>query len=265
MGRKHLIAVCGALALCVAGAVGAKLPPPLPVPKEILEAARSKAADEVKGDAQALAKSYDRVVANYQSNRKRAAASPMKKRIGDKAATVKSKPAANVASSAAAIAAEAKQQVDALSRAQDRAVINYRRNKGLPVLAAKAPIRKNEKLACMTGTEDRHARIGVELVNAQVVYFAYYSKWKPRTCSLEAGRDGPYSRWEDKGAISTVTLVDQKGILQIERKGLGYRFAFRNVDRERYCGMAGKINGSLTVTRGSRKCVLEGVMDGHDG
>lgn len=262
MGRKHLIAVCGALALCVAGAAGAKLPPPLQVPKEILEAARSKAADKAKDDAQALANAYDRAVANYKSKRKREAASPMKMRAVERAAAAKSEPAANGANSAAAKAAEAKQQAEALGRAQDRAVLNYRRNKGL--LVDEAPIRRNEKLACLTGTEDRHARIGVELVDEQVVYFAYYSKWKPRTCSIEARRNGPYSRWEDKGEISTIALVDQKGILQIERKGRGYRFVFRNVDRERYCGMDGKINGSLTVTRGSSKCVLEGVMDGHD-
>lgn len=28
-----------------------------------------------------------------------------------------------------------------------------------------------------------------------------------------------------------------------------------------YCGMEGKIRGSLTVKRGKRECVLEGVMD----
>lgn len=211
LSKKYLIAVCGALALCIAGAAGAKLPPPITSPKEILEEAKAKAA-------------------------------------------------------------EAKQQAEALGRAQDRAVINYRRNKGLsveeaPVKApvAETPIRRNEKLTCLTGTEDRHARIGVEVVNGQVVYFAYYSKSKPRTCSIEARRNGPYSRWEDKGAIATVTLVDQTGVFQIEGNGRGYRFAFRNVDRVRYCGMDGKINGSLTVTRGSSKCVLQGVMDGHEG
>lgn len=263
MGKKYSIAVLGVLALCVAGTAGAKLPPPSQVPKDNAAAAKAKLADKAKDDARALAKAYDRAVANYKSNRKRAAVSPVKKRAVEKAATAKSKPAAIGAKSAAAKAAEAKKQAEALGRAQDRAVVNYRRNKGLPV--AEAPIRRSEKLACFTGTEDRHARIGVELVNEQVAYFAYYSKWKPRTCSIEARRDGPYSRWEDKGAISTITLVDQKGIMQIERKGRGYHFSFRNVDRERYCGMDGKINGSLTVTRGSSKCVLQGVMDGHDG
>lgn len=122
---------------------------------------------------------------------------------------------------------------------------------------------KRENLTCFTGTKDRHARIGVELVNGQVTYFAYYSKWRPRTCSLEAGRSDAYSRWSDNGGYSTVTLADHKGKLRIEREGGAYRFAFFDVDRGRYCGMPGKINGSLTVVRGKSNCEVHGVMDGH--
>jgi hypothetical protein len=158
------------------------------------------------------------------------------------------------------VQAEAKKQAEALARAQDRVVAHYRRSKGLD-----AGSRRLEKLACFTGNEDRHARIGVELVNQKVAYFAYYSKWKPRTCSIEARRGGPYDRWTDSGDTSTVSLVDQKGMLMIERKGNSYRFVFRNVDRMRYCGMDGKINGSLTVTAGRNACTVQGVMDGHEG
>ena len=39
------------------------------------------------------------------------------------------------------------------------------------------------------------------------------------------------------------------------------KFLFREIDRERFCGMEGKITGSLTVTRGRDRCELEGVMD----
>ena len=140
---------------------------------------------------------------------------------------------------------------------------------GVPDLARDLPYAplppggRRENLTCFTGTEDRHARIGVELVNDQVTYFAYYSKWRPRTCSLDAGRDDTFSRWTDDGAYSTVVLAEQKGELRIERNGNVYRFAFLDVDRRRYCGMAGKINGSLIVTRGKSSCVVEGVMDGH--
>ena len=122
---------------------------------------------------------------------------------------------------------------------------------------------RRENLTCFSGSKDRHARIGVELVNGEVNYFAYYSKWRPRTCSLEAGRGDAFSRWSDNGAYSTVSLADHKGELRIEHMGASYRFGFHNVDRTRYCGMPGKINGSLIVTRGKSGCVVEGVMDGH--
>lgn len=171
----------------------------------------------------------------------------------------------------------AKKEAEALARAQDRVVEFYRRSKSGAAAAPdaatngeKRPIRaktarKVETLACLTGSEDRHARIGVELIDDKVDYFAYYSKWKPRTCSIEVKRGGPYSRWEDNGAMSKVTLVEGKGVFLIDRKGGAYRFTFRNVDRGRYCGMDGKINGSLVVTRGKRECGVQGVMDGHAG
>lgn len=198
---KLSIAACGALALCVAGTVCAKLPLPSEQQMNIEAAAKARAA------------------------------------------------------------AEAKKQAEALARAQDRVAAHYRRSKGL----AGEPANRLTKLACFTGDEDRHARIGVELVNERVDYFAYYSKWKPRTCSIEARRGGPYGRWTDNGSTSTVTLADHKGTLIIERQGNGYRFGFRNVDRMRYCGMEGKINGSLTVSHGRSACVVQGVMDGHEG
>ena len=122
---------------------------------------------------------------------------------------------------------------------------------------------RREHLTCFAGTKDRHARIGVELVDDQVNYFAYYSRWRPRTCSIEAGRGDPYSRWTDNGTYSRVTLADHNGELRIVQEGDAYRFAFFDVDRARYCGMEGKINGSLTVRRGEDSCVVEGVMDGH--
>jgi hypothetical protein len=126
--------------------------------------------------------------------------------------------------------------------------------------AAPALRGRTETLTCRNGTEDRHARIGVVLIGGKVDSFAYYSKWKPRTCSiyLQRNRDA-YSRWTDKGNVTDVSL--ERGSFTIERHGAEYRFVFHDIDRERYCGMDGTINGSLTVRKGSERCELAGVME----
>lgn len=126
-----------------------------------------------------------------------------------------------------------------------------------------APLRgKLEKLSCKLGTEDRHARIAVELVGGRLKSLAYYSKWKPRTCSVHIVRDDAFSKWEDTGnTVTVVTLKEEKGAFLVDYGPKSVKFLFREIDRERFCGMNGKITGSLTVTRGSDQCVLEGVMD----
>lgn len=119
---------------------------------------------------------------------------------------------------------------------------------------------KTETLTCRLGTEDRHARIAVVLVGGKTDSFAYYSKWKPRTCSiyLQRKRDA-YSKWFDKGNVTTVNL--ERGIFLIEHRPGEYRFVFRDIDRERYCGMDGTINGSLTIRKGKDHCELTGIME----
>lgn len=149
----------------------------------------------------------------------------------------------------------AKREARALAEAQDRVVAHYKQSR--------LPRTRVERLSCLTGNDDRHARIGVELINDKLSYFAFYSKSKPRTCSIEVKRGGAYNRWEDLGATSKVTLADGKGHFLIDGKRGAYRFVFRGIDRGRYCGMDGKINGSLTVVRGKSDCLVEGVMDGH--
>jgi len=127
--------------------------------------------------------------------------------------------------------------------------------------SGKAQRPKVEKLACRLGTEDEHARIAVELVNGRVNRFAYYSKWKPRTCSMEVERDDAYSKWEDTGNVTVVTLIEDKGAFLIDHERGRYHFIFREIDRMRYCGMEGKVSGSLTIFRGRPQCQLEGVME----
>ena len=124
---------------------------------------------------------------------------------------------------------------------------------------ARAP--KIERLACRLGTEDQHARIAVELFDGRVNRFAYYSKWKPRTCSMEVERNDAYSQWEDSGNVTVVTLIEDKGAFLIENGRGRYHFIFREIDRMRYCGMEGKVSGSLTIFRGKPQCLLEGVME----
>lgn len=118
-----------------------------------------------------------------------------------------------------------------------------------------------ERLACRLGTEDEQARMAVELADGKVTRFAYYSKWKPRTCSMEIGRGDAYSRWQDDGKMTIVTLDEDKGAFLIENGGGRYHFLFLDIDRTRYCGMEGTLRGSLTVARGAPQCTLEGVMD----
>jgi len=123
---------------------------------------------------------------------------------------------------------------------------------------------KREVLACRLGTEDRHARIAVELIGGRTQSVAYYSKVTPRTCSVNIMRNDAFSRWEDSGHVTVVTLAEDKGAFLIDHERRFVKFLFREIDRERFCGMPGKITGSLTVTRGSDGCELEGVMDGHE-
>lgn len=234
--RRFILVFC-TLVFCGVAIAHASVPSKLPCQTKSAAAAVRAVEGEKKG-AEALATAQDRAVANYECNLSRMAAAA--KAVAEKAAE------------------QAEKAAKALARAQDRVVAHYKRSLGMV-------LNRIEKLACFTGVQDRHARIGVQLVNGKVDYFAYYSKWKPRTCSIAVERDGGGARWEDHGSTSKVTLNEGKGVLLISRQKGSYRFIFRGVDRMRFCGMDGKINGSLTVTRGRSTCVVKGVMDGQQG
>ena len=141
--------------------------------------------------------------------------------------------------------------------------------KGKPAAAAKKSAKprppKVETLACRLGTEDQHARIAVVLHDGKVNRFAYYSKWKPRTCSMDVERDDAFSKWVDTGNTTVVTLIEDTGAFLIDNGRSRFHFIFREIDRMRYCGMPGKVSGSLTITRGNPQCVLEGVMEKGEG
>ena len=125
--------------------------------------------------------------------------------------------------------------------------------------------RKVEHLSCTLGTEDRQARIAVEVVNGAVQNFAYYSKWKPRTCSLDFARNASGTKWRLTPDGATRVHTPQ-GRFLIRTRADAYVFEFEQVQRQKFCGMSGQINGSMTVKRGTGKpeCSVVGIMDAND-
>jgi hypothetical protein len=122
-----------------------------------------------------------------------------------------------------------------------------------------------EHIDCMSGKEALHARIAVEARGGQVLSFAYYSKWKPRTCSLDFERDEDGTKWRltPDGATRVYT---PEGRFLIRTRADAYLFEFERVQRQKFCGMPGEINGTMTVKRGSGKpqCSVVGILDAND-
>lgn len=120
-----------------------------------------------------------------------------------------------------------------------------------------------EKYDCKIGTEDQHARLALLAQGGEVQSVAYYSKWKPRTCSVHLQRNDAFSKWKDTGDATVITTEYGDFLIQVSRTE--YQLFFREVDRMHYCGMMGKLNGSMTVTRGpKRQCSVEGIMDRNE-
>lgn len=122
-----------------------------------------------------------------------------------------------------------------------------------------------ERIDCMTGSEDVHARIAFEARGGQVTSFAYYSKWKPRTCALDFERDAQGSKWRLTAGGDTRVHTPQ-GRFLIRTLADAYVFEFEQVQRQKFCGMYGEINGSITVKRGggAAQCSVIGIMDTND-
>ncbi|MBM3344660.1 MAG: hypothetical protein FJY56_21500 [Betaproteobacteria bacterium] len=122
-----------------------------------------------------------------------------------------------------------------------------------------------ERFDCTSGNDDLHARIAFEARGGRVVHFAYYSKWKPRTCALDFSRKSPGTKWRltPDGAMRVHT---PEGRFLIRTRKDAYVFEFEQVERGRFCGMPGDINGIMTVRRFVRKpeCSVNGVLDVND-
>ena len=131
------------------------------------------------------------------------------------------------------------------------------------VAVKRAPRGPIEKYDCKIGTEDQHARIAVLAQGGEVQSVAYYGKWKPRTCSVHLQRGDAFSKWNKVGDATTITT--EHGDFLIQASQNEYQLFFREVDRMHYCGMMGKLNGSMTVTRGSKlECSVVGIMDRNE-
>lgn len=123
-------------------------------------------------------------------------------------------------------------------------------------------IGKVEQIDCKTGVEDLHARMAIEARGGQVASFAFYSKRKPRTCSLDVARDTPYVKWRQTADGST-RVQTLHGPILIRTLRDGYEFEFQNVARQKICGMEGTLNGTMTIKRKGSKteCTAVGLLD----
>lgn len=130
----------------------------------------------------------------------------------------------------------------------------------LPELAGEV-----EQIDCKTGIEDLHARMALEARGGQIASFAYYSKWRPRTCSLEILRDDPDTKWR-LTADGATRVQTRHGTYLIHARDDAYVFEFHDVERRKYCGMSGHTNGTMTIMRGTEhpQCSVAGLLDRGD-
>ncbi len=132
---------------------------------------------------------------------------------------------------------------------------------------AKSPKRANtsraplmEKFSCRTGPNDEQARLIVHVIKSRPMEFAYYSRLGTSVCSIHGRRGDAYTKWEDKGDGKTaVTLLT--GSAELEYKPGNFLIKFSEVDRMRYCGADGELNGSVEVSSKKTECGLTRVFD----
>lgn len=122
-----------------------------------------------------------------------------------------------------------------------------------------------EQIDCKVGSEDLHARMALEARGGQVAGFSYYSKWRPRTCSLDMQRADPMTKWRLTGDGAT-RVQTRHGSFLIRALPGAYEVEFIDVERQPYCGMDGHTNGKMTVKRRSSKpqCSVAGLLDRDD-
>ena len=107
--------------------------------------------------------------------------------------------------------------------------------------------------------------MSLEARGGQVLSFAYYSVWKPRTCAFDFARNSPGVKWRLTPDGATRVHTPQ-GRFLIRTRADAYVFEFEQVERRKFCGMSGDINGSMTIRRkvNPPQCSVVGVMDTND-
>lgn len=119
-----------------------------------------------------------------------------------------------------------------------------------------------ERIDCLSGREDLHARVALEARGGQVTSFAYYSRWSFRTCSISLDQRDTGARWRltEDGATRVQT---PHGSFLIRADADAYRLEFRNVERMKFCGMYGRMSGEMVVRRRTEppQCETSGILD----
>lgn len=122
-----------------------------------------------------------------------------------------------------------------------------------------------EQIDCKNGVEDLHARMALEVRGGQIASFAYYSKQRPRTCSMDMQRGDPSIKWRltPEGATRVQT---PQGLFLIRTSSNAYEFEFLDVERQKFCGMEGYINGKMIIARKTvnPECSVVGLLDHED-
>lgn len=130
-------------------------------------------------------------------------------------------------------------------------------DRALPALAGEI-----EQIDCKVGVEDLQARMALEARGGQIAGFSYYSKWRPRTCSIDMQQDNPAIKWR-LTADGATRVQTPHGSFLIHAEADAYVFEFLDVERRKFCGMDGYTNGTMTIKRrGSRpECSVAGLLD----
>lgn len=128
-----------------------------------------------------------------------------------------------------------------------------------------APQGTLERIDCTAGEEFLHARMSLEARGGQVMSFAYYSVWKPRTCAFDFARSSPGVKWRLTPDGATRVHTPQ-GRFLIRTRADAYVFEFEQVERRKFCGMSGDINGNMTIQRRASppQCAVSGILDAND-